>query len=467
MGVSMDGYSGSSGVGQVVGHSDMPTAKPRIILNESQTAALAQIETAYERGARHLLTGHAGSGKTTLMQSVARVFSDRGLSVCMTAPTHKAVAVLSRKMEQDGIEIPCCTIHSLLSLRPRVIGDKQVFERASHAKPVLADVVVIDEASMPSSDLMAHIRDYLKWQFVLFVGDPAQLPPVNERESEAFSIKSRSHLDTIVRQVAGNPILEAARVIRESQGTGVMDWSWTEGVNVNRQGIFRPGVNLKDWMQRAFLSDDFEADPDFARYLCWTNARVHEVNRMVRKWRYGTTRTPLMPNEPCMARTPVFVRTINEKGQDDVEIVMQNCEEGVVISIEASQVTHSFGSGIGKWSATVPTWHVVLRKDNGGHVECHMVRDDRAYKRAESELREWCKETKDWRSFFRFKEDFVDLRPLYALTVHSSQGSTFKHAIVDVEDISRREVSNILECQQMLYVAVTRPTDTVILGGVE
>jgi tRNA A37 threonylcarbamoyladenosine biosynthesis protein TsaE len=43
-----------------------------ITLNDDQTQALAEILAAQGRGARHLLTGYAGSGKTTLMQALAR-----------------------------------------------------------------------------------------------------------------------------------------------------------------------------------------------------------------------------------------------------------------------------------------------------------------------------------------------------------------------------------------------------------
>ena len=444
------------------------TTRPEVILNASQAQALFEIEQAYEKGARHLLTGFAGSGKTTLMQQVARIFKDEGKNVVMTAPTHKAVAVLARKLDEAGIEVPCCTIHSLLSLRPKVVGDKQVFERADRARAIIADVVVIDEASMLDTSLMGHIRSFLKWQFVLFVGDPAQLPPVGEIASEAFSVKSRSHLDTIIRQVAGNPILEAARIIRESQGTDAMDWSWLEGPNANKQGLFRPGAALNDWMRRGFLSDEFAANPDHFRYLCWTNKRVHEVNSIVRRWRYGGgTPTPLMPGEPCMARTPVFVEVEDEKGRMQTEIVMQNCEEGSLLAIEPATVKRQIGYGHGAWSTDVASWRCIIECDDGRRVEAHMIRDERSYKKAEAELREWSKMEKDWRPFFRFKEDFSDLRSLYALTVHSSQGSTFKWAVIDVGDIAKREEANMLECQQLFYVAITRATDGIILGGVD
>jgi type II secretory pathway predicted ATPase ExeA len=53
-----------------------------IILNSDQSAALSEIMTAYrEKRARHLLTGYAGTGKTTLMQSVVTELRKEGARV--------------------------------------------------------------------------------------------------------------------------------------------------------------------------------------------------------------------------------------------------------------------------------------------------------------------------------------------------------------------------------------------------
>ena len=168
-----------------------------------------------------------------------------------------------------------------------------------------------------------------------------------------------------------------------------------------------------------------------------------------------------------MARTPVFVDVEDERGKMQTEIVMQNCQEGVIRDIGASNVRRRIGEGPHSWVVEVPSWCCMVELDHGGVIEAHVIRDDRAYKKAENEVREWAKAERDWRPFFRFKEDFADLRPLYALTVHSSQGSTFKWAVVDVGDIAKREEANMLECQQLFYVACTRATDGVILGGVD
>ncbi len=65
-----------------------------------QATALGEITSARRRGAFHLLTGSAGTGKTTLMQDVVREFRRRCLRV----------------------DVLCQTVHSLLSLKPYADG---------------------------------------------------------------------------------------------------------------------------------------------------------------------------------------------------------------------------------------------------------------------------------------------------------------------------------------------------------
>ena len=150
-------------------------------LTTDQAEALRKIEAAYEPGEFYLLTGHAGSGKTYLMQWLTKDMLAKKRRIVLSAPTHKAVAVLARKLAEANIkDVPCRTIHSILSLTPKPRTDRLVFERARDAEPVMADVVVVDECSMVSEDLYRHIKRHLPNAFVLFVGDPAQLPPVEK-----------------------------------------------------------------------------------------------------------------------------------------------------------------------------------------------------------------------------------------------------------------------------------------------
>jgi len=70
---------------------------------------------------------------------------------------------------------------------------------------------------------------------------------------------------------------------------------------------------------------------------------------------------------------------------------------------------------------------------------------------------------KDWHNYYTVKEFFADLRPPHASTVHKSQGSTYKKVFIDLVDIGANHVSE--EVARMLYVAITRASEEVILYG--
>jgi exodeoxyribonuclease-5 len=430
------------------------------VLNPDQAKALSEIMAVLGRGQTHLLTGYAGSGKTTLVQHFARVATGQGLKVVLTAPTHKAVAVLQNKLRGAALTIDCVTIHSLLQLSPKPNGDRMVFERKRHAQPVRADVVVIDECSMISADLMRHVRCHLPVSFVLFVGDPAQLPPVGETESESFQIKSRSHLDTIVRQAAENPLLRAAHIIRQSQG-GPMDWSWCRSAKAAPLGVFVP-EHPDAWMRRGFTSTEFGNDPDQFRYLCWTNDRVAQVNARVRRWIYGgDTATPFMPGERAMARSPVFHR-------DGHTQLLATNEEATVLRISESTVMHQLEDypDLDGWSAEFPAWRVELLRDNEEKIEIEVPRDDRRYQQVLARIADQAADRRErWGEWHALRQRIGNLQAIYAMTVHTSQGSTFGNVFVDVPDIKRRTTSNLLEAQQLFYVAATRPSRALVLVG--
>jgi energy-coupling factor transporter ATP-binding protein EcfA2 len=436
-------------------------ATPDPELTVDQAEALRNIEAAYEPGGFYLLTGHAGSGKTYLMRRLTKSMLAKKRRIVLSAPTHKAVAVLARKLAEANIkDVTCRTIHSVLSLTPKPRTDRLVFERDRNADPVTTDVVVVDECSMVDLELLRHIRRHLPNAFVLFVGDPAQLPPVGEVASETFSTTNRSHLTTIVRQAAGNPILEAAGIIRCSQG-GASDWSWLkQSALASGHGVFLPGEAAQRWMRKAFTSEEFEADPDAFRYLAWTNRRVHQINEMIRRWRYGDNiPTPFMPGENALFRAPVIVED---------SILFANNQEAKVLAIDRSTLNHDIkeATGVPKWTASIPTWLIRLRDNDGTEKTVHMVADESGFQRAIARIKDETAEARiRWMHLHEFQQSFAKLQSIYSLTVHTSQGGTFGSVFVDLPDIRRREQTNLLEAQQMLYVAATRPSQRLVVVG--
>jgi exodeoxyribonuclease-5 len=95
-----------------------------------------------------------------------------------------------------------------------------------------------------------------------------------------------------------------------------------------------------------------------------------------------------------------------------------------------------------------------------------MVADDSEFQRAVARIKDEAASARiRWMHLHEFQQSFARLQSIYSLTVHTSQGGTFGSVFVDLPDIRRREESNLLEAQQMLYVAATRPSKHLVVIG--
>jgi ATP-dependent exoDNAse (exonuclease V) alpha subunit len=93
-----------------------------------------------------------------------------------------------------------------------------------------------------------------------------------------------------------------------------------------------------------------------------------------------------------------------------------------------------------------------------------MHADGREFQRVVERIKdEATKSRLRWKRLYEFQQSLAQLQSVYCLTVHRSQGSTFETVFVDLSNIRRREKTNLLEAQQMLYVAVTRPSLRLIV----
>jgi exodeoxyribonuclease V alpha subunit len=116
-----------------------------------------------------IITGGPGTGKTTIITAVLRIFQQLKLRIFLAAPTGRAA---KRMHEATGCEAK--TIHRLLEYSPRKGGFKK-----DQDDPLYADVVIIDEASMVDTLLMYHLLKAIPpHAHLILVGDVDQLPSV-------------------------------------------------------------------------------------------------------------------------------------------------------------------------------------------------------------------------------------------------------------------------------------------------
>ncbi len=148
-----------------------------IQLDQSQQAAVTSIARLDSR--IYFLTGPGGCGKTfTLKHLLIQLWADDSNEIeiettYLAAPTGKAAKVIADSLPQDFLDNEPATIHRLLAYHPR---DGWGFNEDC---PLDASMVIIDEASMIDSELLARVINALPagcW--LILVGDVNQLPPV-------------------------------------------------------------------------------------------------------------------------------------------------------------------------------------------------------------------------------------------------------------------------------------------------
>ncbi len=159
-----------------------------------------------------IVTGGPGTGKTTIINAVVRLYDQLGLQVLLGAPTGRAAKRLSEVTQREA-----ATIHRLLDFSWSTGG----FTRNA-AQPLLADVVIVDEASMLDISLLAHLLRAVPDPAVfILVGDVDQLPSVGPGNSLRDAIESGAfpvaRLREVFRQEKESLIVENAHRVNRGE----------------------------------------------------------------------------------------------------------------------------------------------------------------------------------------------------------------------------------------------------------
>ncbi|MGH7275300.1 MAG: SF1B family DNA helicase RecD2 [Nitrospiria bacterium] len=116
-----------------------------------------------------IITGGPGTGKTTILKCLIEILEKKGVKILLAAPTGRA----AKRMEEATAR-QAKTIHRLLEFSPKGGG----FQR-NQERPLQADLIILDEASMIDLLLMNHLLKAVPLQAtLLLVGDIDQLPSV-------------------------------------------------------------------------------------------------------------------------------------------------------------------------------------------------------------------------------------------------------------------------------------------------
>ena len=294
-----------------------------IALTSSQANALVAFKDFLYSGTHCLLLkGCAGTGKTTLIAHIISYLVQNNRRFEVIAPTGRAARILGSKTR---------TLADTIHRKIYALKDVEVFELAQSPNdpgirfvfPLKNDdpgetVFIVDESSMVgdqeskgdmlqfgSGRLLADLVTFARLgrlgrvnergAKIVFVGDPAQLPPVGETLSPALSavyLKETFGLDCVefeltevMRQETGSAVLDRATELRDSIGRKVFNTFDVSATNNDIVAASIPeAVSMIVEAYRSKLSSVF---------ITYTNARALELNLAVRGQLWGDEKAEL------------------------------------------------------------------------------------------------------------------------------------------------------------------------------
>lgn len=411
------------------------------------------------------LSGYAGTGKTSLMEIIAKKGRKQHRPVVFCATTNKAAAVLNERVSKAGFK--AATLNKVFGISVEVDSNSSTYN-ARNLVNVLKDAditpgttVVIDEASMINEENYGILNNIAKRNSlkIIYVGDEAQLAPVGEDKiSKVFRNGDGKVIRlTQVERTDDNAILKEATDLRNGNPL-----SGISSFNGKGEGVAYISPNHQDEINNVVANyvKGLKHDPNYFRILAFTNKAVSAYNNQVRELLGYTSPSPNV-GEPMTGyanwgydwKTKSY-RFINSESYkvskvDKPHTIQTHLSDGTAITMEAIPLTLEDSLG------NVDTFDFIDIKSNLSNLQAAVqLANEKKMLWAEAK-RAVGRDAKakiyqriNFIDNFLFVNDNIEdsnhnllqaktIDFGYAMTVHKSQGSTFTNVLMDDVDISR------------------------------
>lgn len=391
---------------------------------ENQSIKLSEIQidaikSCFEENIS-IITGGPGTGKTTIINTISKIFIENGYNISLCAPTGRAA-----KRIEETTRIEAKTIHRMLGYIPSSYDDIGHFEY-NEDNPLDTDVIIIDEMSMADlvlfEKLLRGIKDNTK---LIIVGDVDQLPSVGAGNVLKDLINSNkikyTKLIDIFRQSENSNIIVNAHKINNGQEPILNEKNSdffflnTDAPSITRNVV----VDLISRRLPKAYGYDYSKDIQILTQSRKGICGVFELNKLLQDILNPKTEA----SDEILVGNKLF--RVNDK-------VMQT-KNNYNLSFVDDEGEENFG---------------VYNGDMG-----HIIFIDKSSNKLTVEM-------DDKRLIEYSLEDLDNLELAYAITIHKSQGSEFKSVIIPMFDGYK-----LLQTRNLLYTAITRAKENIVIVG--
>ena len=392
-------------------------------LNEKQKNGLTLALQRYKNKEKYtVIAGYAGAGKSTLVRFIIEELKTYGVKetdVCFACFTGKAAQVLLKKGNKNVI-----TLHKLLYKSiPKESGG---FVRIPNPS-IPYKIVVVDEVSMAPKTLMDLLFKHNV--YVICLGDPFQLPPVDKKEDNHLLDAPHIFLDEIMRQAQESEIIQLSMAIRENRPIEVF-----QGKEVQILNKEELNTGMLTWADQILVA---------------TNATRVSINAQMRK-----------------------LLNFGEKPQDGDKIICLRNYWDCFSDNEEPLVNGTIGILKNSFLTKRYLPNIVKSIDGLSHIDLIMgdfISDSGMYFHSlemDKKMIDTGEFSLDWKTVYQLNRNprTRNIPPLeftygYAITCHKAQGSEWDKVLV----IEEKFPFDKIEHARWLYTAVTRSSEKLVL----
>lgn len=421
---------------------------------------IAIMKGVKERSLHANMRGAAGTGKSVMLTFIVLLMGIEKRTTCVAAPTHKACSVLRLKFEElektVNMKLPVpCTLHSLLNLKPKhaEYGQPEVYVQRQQPYFPEVDLMLIDECSMLGADLMGYINKDIVDQGIptLFSGDPYQLRPVGETKLSSSFKTGHTFKLLSVRRHSG-PVLELATHIRNGGSLVGVQTATSDSSSVT-------ALKAIDELEQLWLGF-VQEDSDNTVMVCYKNETRRRLNKKARVALHGENVPRFMEDDVLLSLKPIDV--------DDEMVYPNNADITVVEAelLDAYRPISHLDLNYRAWRLLTGDGYIIyVLADH--EEELKLAKDVGALGKAISKQKDALGRDAHWSAvrevkarwsteYFPLKKAFADVDFRFAMTIHKSQGSTYKNVFVHTDYREARQ-----DIPQLLYVAATRASENL------